>query len=82
PADSAILFDGLDHPEYVIQFVIKPDHKDDPRLAKQIAEASGAQPGGELYVEALSPADGPASTYAKMFRYNVDTLTAAMKRNQ
>jgi D-methionine transport system substrate-binding protein len=32
-ATSAILFDGLDHPEYVIQFVIKPDHKDDPRLA-------------------------------------------------
>nr|GFD08070.1 hypothetical protein [Tanacetum cinerariifolium] len=29
-AGSAILFDGLDHPEYVIQFVIKPDHKNDP----------------------------------------------------
>lgn len=35
-AGSAILFDGLDHPEYVIQFVIKPDHKDDPRLARFI----------------------------------------------
>ncbi|MBV1814000.1 MULTISPECIES: MetQ/NlpA family ABC transporter substrate-binding protein [Pseudomonas syringae group] len=34
PADSAILFDGMDHPEYVIQFVIKPERKDDPRLAK------------------------------------------------
>lgn len=33
---SAILFDGLDHPEYVIQFVIRPDHKNDPRLAKFI----------------------------------------------
>ncbi|XKV49038.1 MetQ/NlpA family ABC transporter substrate-binding protein [Pseudomonas sp. nanlin1] len=33
-AESAILFDGLDHPEYVIQFVIKPQNKDDPRLAK------------------------------------------------
>ena len=33
-AESAILFDGLDHPEYVIQFVIKPERKDDPRLAK------------------------------------------------
>ncbi|WP_032609609.1 metal ABC transporter substrate-binding protein [Pseudomonas syringae] len=58
------------------------ENSSDPRLVKQIAEASGAQPGGELYVESLSPADGPASTYAKMFRYNVDTLTAAMKRNQ
>jgi len=33
---SAILFDGLDHPEYVIQFVIRPDHKNDPRLARFI----------------------------------------------
>jgi len=33
-AGSALLFDGLDHPEYVIQFVIKPDNKDDPRIAK------------------------------------------------
>ncbi|CAI3786505.1 D-methionine-binding lipoprotein MetQ [Pseudomonas sp. MM227] len=35
-AGSALLFDGLDHPEYVIQFVIKPERKDDPRLAKFI----------------------------------------------
>ncbi|MBB3104783.1 MetQ/NlpA family ABC transporter substrate-binding protein [Azomonas macrocytogenes] len=31
---SALLFDGLDHPEYIIQFVIRPDHADDPRLRK------------------------------------------------
>lgn len=55
------------------------ENSGDPRLVKQIAEASGAQPGGELYVEALSPADGPAATYAQMFRYNVDKLTAAMQ---
>ncbi|WP_213881422.1 metal ABC transporter substrate-binding protein [Pseudomonas sp. dw_358] len=55
------------------------ENSGDPRLVKQIAAASGAQPGGELYVEALSPADGPASTYATMFRYNVDQLVAAMK---
>lgn len=57
------------------------ENSSDPRLVKQIADASGAQPGGELYVESLSPADGPASTYAQMFRYNVDKLTAAMKGN-
>lgn len=34
--ESALLFDGLDHPEYVIQFVIQPQKKDDPRLAKFI----------------------------------------------
>jgi zinc/manganese transport system substrate-binding protein len=51
----------------------------DPRLVQQIAKASGAQPGGELYVEALSPADGPAPTYERLFRYNVDRMVAAMK---
>ena len=33
-ADSALLFDGLDHPEYVIQFVIQPKSRDDSRLAR------------------------------------------------
>ncbi|KHK63342.1 MetQ/NlpA family ABC transporter substrate-binding protein [Pseudomonas frederiksbergensis] len=33
-ATSALLFDGLDHKEYVIQFVIQPKSKDDPRLIK------------------------------------------------
>ncbi|MGS0940898.1 MetQ/NlpA family ABC transporter substrate-binding protein [Pseudomonas luteola] len=31
---SALLFDGLDHPEYVIQFVIRPDRQNDERLRK------------------------------------------------
>jgi D-methionine transport system substrate-binding protein len=35
-AESALLLDGLDHPEYVIQFVIQPSHQHDPRLAKFI----------------------------------------------
>ncbi|QDD88383.1 metal ABC transporter substrate-binding protein [Pseudomonas oryzihabitans] len=55
------------------------ENSNDPRLVQQIAKASGAQPGGELYVEALSPANGPAPTYADMFRYNVDTMVKAMK---
>ncbi|MFJ4142504.1 metal ABC transporter substrate-binding protein [Pseudomonas sp. NPDC089734] len=55
------------------------ENSGDPRLVKQIADASGAQPGGELYVESLSPLEGPAASYAQMFRYNVDRMTAAMK---
>jgi zinc/manganese transport system substrate-binding protein len=55
------------------------ENSGDPRLVKQIADASGAKPGGELYVEALSPADGPAASYVQMFRYNVDQLFKAMK---
>ncbi|MDG6399579.1 metal ABC transporter substrate-binding protein [Pseudomonas quasicaspiana] len=55
------------------------ENSGDPRLVKQIADASGAKPGGELYVEALSPANGPAASYVQMFKYNVDQLVAAMK---
>ncbi len=55
------------------------ENSNDPRLVKQIADATGAQPGGELFVEALSPPDGPAPTYADMFKYNVDKLVAGMK---
>jgi zinc/manganese transport system substrate-binding protein len=57
------------------------ENSNDPRLVRQIANATNAQPGGVLYVEALSPADGPAPTYAAMFRRNVDMLVAAMKKN-
>ncbi len=56
------------------------ENSNDPRLVRQIARATGAQPGGELYVEALSPPDGPASTYVSMFRHNVDQLVDAMKK--
>lgn len=55
------------------------ESSNDPRLVEQIARATAAQPGGVLYVEALSQPDGPAPTYAAMFRHNVDQLTAAMR---
>lgn len=57
------------------------ENSNDPRLVEQIANAAGAQPGGELYVESLSKADGPAATYADMFRFNVDQMVSAMKQN-
>ena len=56
------------------------ENSNDPRLVKQIANATGAEPGGELYVEALSEADGPAPTYAMMFKYNVDLLANALTK--
>jgi len=55
------------------------ENSSDPRLVQQIAKASGAHPVGELYVESLSPANGPAATYVKMFRYNVAKMPAAVK---
>ncbi|HEM6828343.1 metal ABC transporter substrate-binding protein [Citrobacter sp. CK180] len=51
----------------------------DPRLVKQIASATGAQPGGELYPEALSAKGGVADSYVKAFRHNVETIANSMK---
>jgi zinc/manganese transport system substrate-binding protein len=50
----------------------------DPRLARSIAAESGATVGGTLYSDALSPPDGPASTYIDMMRNNVRELSAAL----
>ncbi|WP_145552017.1 metal ABC transporter substrate-binding protein [Yersinia mollaretii] len=55
------------------------ENQTDPRLVKQIAAASGAKAGGELYPEALSPVGGSAATYAEAFKHNVDTLVGSMK---
>jgi zinc/manganese transport system substrate-binding protein len=57
------------------------ENSNDPRLVKQIAEATGASAGGELYVESLSAKDGPAASYEAMFRYNVDLLADAMGKS-
>lgn len=56
------------------------ENSNDPRLVKQIATATHAEPGGELYVEALSAADGPAATYEAMFTHNVDLIATALKK--
>ena len=53
-------------------------NSNDYRLVLEISKATGAEPGGELYVEALSKEDGPAPNYAKMFRYNVDLISKAI----
>ena len=76
-ADVAKLIEQI-RAEHVKTYFI--ENSNDPRLVRQIAKATGAEPGGELYVESLSDAKGPASTYEKMFRYNVDLLVAAMAK--
>jgi zinc/manganese transport system substrate-binding protein len=50
----------------------------DPRLLKQISQETGVKIGGELFSDALSPADGPAPTYVKMFQNNEAQLLSAM----
>lgn len=73
-ADVAKLIDQIKAEKVKTYFF---ENSNDSRLVTQIANATGAQPGGELYVESLSKADGPAPTYEKMFRYNVDQLSKA-----
>jgi len=53
----------------------------DPRLLNQIARETGVTIGGELYSDALSPPDGPAPTYLKMFENNGAKLLKAMHGN-
>lgn len=55
------------------------ENQTDPRLVKQIAAATGAKAGGELYPEALSQPQGPAANYVQAFKHNVDTLLSSMK---
>ncbi len=55
------------------------ENSNDPRLIEQIARATGANIGGELFVESLSKPDGPAATYLAMFRHNLDLIVKAMR---
>lgn len=52
----------------------------DRRLVEQIAKESKVQVEGELYSDALSTKNGPASTYLNLFKNNVTKITEAMKR--
>ena len=77
-ADVAKLIEQI-RTEHVKTYFI--ENSNDPRLVMQVASATGAEPGGELYVESLSDAKGPAPTYEKMFRYNVNQISAAMAKS-
>lgn len=77
-ADVAGLIDQIKREKIKAVFL---ENSNDPRLVEQIAAATGAKLGGTLYAEALSTSDGPAPTYAKMFRYNIETLVKGMQAN-
>ncbi len=50
----------------------------DPRLIERIRSESGATIGGTLYSDALSTADGPAPSYVKMMRANLNVIRDAL----
>jgi len=41
---------------------------------RQVARETGARYGGLLYVDSLTPADGPAPTYLKLLEFNAETI--------
>src|SRR5262249_9575377 len=49
-----------------------------PGLMQTISQETGAPLGGSLFSDALSAPDGPAPTYADMFRNNLPKLVAGM----
>ncbi|QXO16336.1 metal ABC transporter solute-binding protein, Zn/Mn family [Vibrio ostreae] len=55
------------------------ENQTDPRLVKQIAAATGAKAGGELYPEALTAKGGDADTYLEAFKHNVTVMADSMK---
>jgi ABC-type Zn uptake system ZnuABC Zn-binding protein ZnuA len=55
------------------------DVGNNPQLADQIASETKAKVVTELYSESLSTADGPASTYLAMMKYNVAIIVSALK---
>lgn len=53
----------------------------DARLVRQIAAETGLAVSGVLYSDALSKADGPASSYIDLMRHNAGTIRAALTRD-
>lgn len=76
-ADIAKLIDQIKADGVKVYFF---ENSNDARLVTQIANATGAEAGGELYPEALSSKDGPASSYIKLMNYNTDQIVAAISR--
>ncbi|MFM2432842.1 MAG: hypothetical protein RLZZ511_4056 [Cyanobacteriota bacterium] len=49
------------------------------KAQQQVAKESGSKFAGVLYVDSLSPPDGPAPTYLKLLEHNIQTIIAGLK---
>ena len=45
---------------------------------EQIAQATGAAFGGNLYVDSLSTAEGPVPTFLDLLQYDADVITQGL----
>lgn len=52
-----------------------------PKLTEQLSREAGVQIGGRLYSDALSKTGGPAENYLAMYRHNMQTLMAGLRKN-
>ena len=50
----------------------------EPRIQKEVVEATGAKLGGVLYVDSLSPTDGPASTYLSLLQHAANVINTGL----
>ena len=57
------------------------ENMSDNRVIEAIAAETGVHTGPPLYADALSKPDEPGATYLQMFKYNSQTLLAAMTAN-
>jgi zinc/manganese transport system substrate-binding protein len=74
-ADVAKLIDQVKQEKAAAIFV---ENITNTRLIEQIASETGLKIGGTLYSDALSPADGPASTYIDLMKNNITTIKGAI----
>ena len=74
-ADVARIIDQIRQEKIAAVFV---ENITNTKLVDQISSETDAKVGGALYSDALSGPNGPASTYQKMFDWNVSQLTKAM----
>lgn len=74
-ADVAALISQIRQEKIRVYFL---ENSNDSRLVKQIANATGAVAGGELYPEALSDKKGPAGTYVQLMTFNTRQMVQAM----
>ncbi|MDY0308930.1 MAG: zinc ABC transporter substrate-binding protein [Castellaniella sp.] len=76
-AQIAELIDQIKRDHIQVYFI---ENSNSAQLVEQVAKATGARPGGELYPESLSPAGGPAATYVKLMEHNTDQIVSAIAR--
>lgn len=53
----------------------------EPRIQQEVVSATNARLGGILYVDSLSPKDGPAPTYLLLLKHTADTIITGLTGN-